>query len=108
MEEIISLKRFNHIDITDPFFDSLSMDYDGFKDWFNRKAKCGAEAYVQYRDGALQAFLYLKDESNEPLTDVIPNRPACKRLKVGTFKIDAHNTKLGERFIKKILVDDKN
>src|SRR3712207_7909254 len=32
-----------------------------------------------------------------------PNRPACNRLKVGTFKIDAHNTKLGERFVKKIM-----
>ena len=35
-------------------------------------------------------------------TTIEPARPACKRLKVGTFKIDAHNTKLGERFIKKI------
>ena len=45
--------------------------------------------------------MYLKDETGE-LTDVEPSRPACKRLKVGTFKIDAHNTKLGERFVKKI------
>lgn len=29
--------------------------------------------------------------------------PAASRLKVGTFKIDAHNTKLGEHFIKKIV-----
>ena len=29
--------------------------------------------------------------------------PEAKRLKVGTFKIDAHNTKLGERFVKKIV-----
>lgn len=103
MEEIISLKQFNEIDIADPFFESLSGDYEGFEEWFKRKRVSGAEAYVLYRDGSLQAFLYLKDESNVPLTDVIPNRPACKRLKVGTFKIDAHNTKLGERFIKKIL-----
>lgn len=103
MEEIISLKQFSEIDISDSFFDSLSEDYYGFEDWFKRKREAGAEAYVQYCDGALQAFLYLKDESNEPLTDVIPNRPACRRLKVGTLKIDAHNTKLGERFIKKIL-----
>lgn len=29
--------------------------------------------------------------------------PTAKRLKVGTFKIDAHNTKLGECFVKKIM-----
>lgn len=29
--------------------------------------------------------------------------PAANRLKVGTFKIDAHNTKLGEFFVKKIM-----
>ena len=51
----------------------------------------------------MQAFLYLKDESGEELIDVIPTRPACNRMKVGTFKIDAHNTKLGERFVKKIM-----
>lgn len=104
MEEIISIQKFNRINIKDSFFDSLIEDYPEFLDWFKRKGESGAEAYVQYKDdGTLQAFLYMKDESDEPLTDVIPNRPACKRLKVGTFKIDAHNTKLGERFIKKIL-----
>lgn len=30
--------------------------------------------------------------------------PAANRLKVGTFKIEAHNTKLGEQFVKKIVV----
>lgn len=47
--------------------------------------------------------MYLKNESGEELIDITPIRPACNRLKVGTFKIDAHNTKLGERFVKKIL-----
>lgn len=47
------------------------------------------------------AFLYLKieDEIDE---NIFPQLEAKKRLKVGTFKIDAHGTKLGERFIKKI------
>lgn len=35
--------------------------------------------------------------------DVNPPMLAAKRLKVGTFKIDAHNTKLGECFVKKIM-----
>lgn len=57
---------------------------------------------MQLDNGRIQAFLYMKDESGEVLNDVIPPRPACRRLKIGTFKIDAHNTKLGERFVKKI------
>lgn len=101
MCETISFKKFSEVDIKDTFFDSLRADYDGFDSWFQKKADKGEYAYVQYRDGGLKAFLYLKEE-NEELKDVEPNRPACKRLKVGTFKIDAHNTKLGERFVKKI------
>ncbi len=101
MSEIISLKKFSEVDIKDTFFDTLRNDYEGFDIWFNKKACEGDSAYVQYDDGKLQAFLYLKDETGE-LTDIEPSRPACKRLKVGTFKIEAHKTKLGERFVKKI------
>ncbi len=47
------------------------------------------------------SFLYLKIESEE-LSDVIPILENKRRLKVGTFKVDAHGTKLGERFVKRI------
>ena len=103
MNETITLKRFADIDSDDVFFDSLKEDYPGFESWFERKSKDNSEAYVQYTNNNLQAFLYLKNESGEELTDITPTRPACNRLKVGTFKIDAHNTKLGERFVKKIM-----
>ena len=103
MNEIITLKRFADIDLNDTFFNSLKEDYPGFDAWFEKKSKDNSEAYVQYTNDNLQAFLYLKNESGEALTDITPIRPACNRLKVGTFKIDAHNTKLGERFVKKIL-----
>lgn len=103
MEEIISVRHFYEIDLNDSFLDSLKSDYPGFEEWFARKSQSNDQAYVQYNDGQLQAFFYMKDESDIPLDDVIPSRPACRRLKVGTFKIDAHKTKLGERFIKKIL-----
>ncbi|MBO4599041.1 MAG: N-acetyltransferase [Bacteroidaceae bacterium] len=103
MNETITLKRFADIDLNDPFFNSLKEDYPEFEAWFEKKSKDCSEAYVQYTNDNLHAFLYLKNESGEELTDITPARPACNRLKVGTFKIDAHNTKLGERFIKKIL-----
>lgn len=44
--------------------------------------------------------MYHKIES-ESLLDVYPNQPVKKRLKIGTLKIEAHGTRLGERFIKK-------
>ena len=103
MNEAITLKRFADIDLNDVFFDSLKEDYPEFEAWFEKKSQDNSKAYVQYTNNKLQAFLYLKDESGEELTDVTPARPACKRMKVGTFKIDAHNTKLGERFVKKIM-----
>lgn len=103
MNETIIVKLFADIDLNDPFFDSLKEDYEGFEGWFEKKSKSDAKAYVQYTDKKLQAFLYLKKEVGEELTDVVPIRPACSRMKVGTFKIDAHNTKLGERFVKKIM-----
>ena len=103
MNETIILRSFADIDLNDAFFDTLKDDYPGFEAWFQKKSKENSKAYVQYTNNNLQAFLYLKDESGEELTDVTPIRPACKRMKVGTFKIDAHNTKLGERFVKKIM-----
>ena len=70
MEEIISLRNFNEINLQDPFFKSLIEDYPEFPEWFKRKGQSGADAYVQYKDNAtLQAFLYMKDESDEVLAD---------------------------------------
>lgn len=100
MTEQILEKKFKDINLKDPFFDTLKSDYKGFTVWF--ESKYNEIAFVQYNlKGELQAFLFLKIEDGI-LDDIVPIRPSAKRLKVGTFKIDAHNTKLGERFIKKI------
>ena len=97
----MKLVKFKEVNLDDPFFDSLKADYKGFEEWFGRKSD--NDAYIQKKnDGSLQAFLYLKIE-DEAITDVIPNFPEAKRLKVGTFKIEAHNTKLGERFVRMIM-----
>ena len=96
-------KLFQDIDIYDFFFDSLREAYTEFNHWFIRKSNTGAKALVDYdENGRLQAFLYLKIE-NGPLIDIDPVLENKKRLKIGTFKINAHGTILGERFIKKIL-----
>lgn len=103
MNHHINQKAFSEIDINDCFFQSLKDDYPGFEQWFLKKALKGEKAFVLYNDSnTLDGFLYLKIEK-EIVTDVIPNILADNILKVGTFKINAHGTKLGEQFIKIIL-----
>lgn len=97
----MEIHKFSDIALSDPFFDSLKADYPGFSKWYEKKSVENARAYIQKNEkGLLQAFLYLKVEQ-EALTDIEPTMPAANRLKVGTFKIDAHNTKLGEFFVRK-------
>lgn len=89
---------FNRINLEDSFFDSLREDYDGFNEWFNKKA------YVLFsnNDSAVLGFLYLKDET-ESDNSISPNFDIHRRLKIGTFKVKAHHTVFGERFMTIIL-----
>ena len=97
---ILSRRLFRQLDLADPFFDSLKQDYREFSNWFATKAD--ESAYVSEDDyGKLNGFLYLKIEDGQ-VSDTVPPLPTARRLKVGTFKIHAHGTRLGERFIKKI------
>lgn len=92
--------KFRDINLNDPFFDSLKQDYPLFERWYISKSE--AEAYVSYNDnGCIDGFLYLKNETEE-LSDMTPALMTMDRVKCGTFKIDAHGTKLGERFVRKI------
>ncbi|WP_337043761.1 N-acetyltransferase [Emticicia sp. 17c] len=101
MENQIQIKSFSQIDINNPFFDSLKLDYREFEKWFAKKASDGAEAYLLIDKNNIEAFLYLKIEEDDVL-DIEPPLPRAKRVKVGTFKVNPHGTRLGERFIKKI------
>lgn len=93
--------KFEHIDLDDPFFDSLKSDYKEFSDWFSKKRKNGEGAFIfTNSQDLLDGFLYLKIEDGE-LNDIEPNLPSKNRLKIGTLKINPHGTRLGERFIKK-------
>lgn len=98
----IQSQYFKDIDISDVFFDSLKKDYSEFNSWFCKKATENEHAFTLYENSKLMAFLYLKIE-NEIDEAIAPKFEEKRRLKVGTFKIDAHGTKLGERFVKKIL-----
>jgi RimJ/RimL family protein N-acetyltransferase len=95
----LQLQRFADIDLNDPFFDSLKEGYKEFCEWFHKKAEEKA-FIIKDDDGFLQGFVYLKEEHDQIL-DVTPPLPNDRYLKIGTFKINAHGTKLGERFVKK-------
>jgi L-amino acid N-acyltransferase YncA len=100
MADTLRRTTFGETDLNDVFFDSLKEQYKEFPDWFARKA--AEPVYVIDSDeGSLRGFIYLKEE-NEAITDITPNLEPARRIKVGTLKIDAHGTKLGERVIKKI------
>lgn len=98
----LSVKKevFGNINLSDPFFDSFRLDYDGFDKWFSRK--CDEEAYIcRADDNKILGFLYLKTEDeNESYSDIAPVFEPKRRLKVGTFKVESTGFRLGERFIK--------
>lgn len=100
-KDVIQKVKFSSLDINDPFFESLRLDYQPyFEDWFLKKKN--EDAYIFKNNGELGGFLYLKDE-NEDDKSVSPPLSKKRRLKIGTFKIDSHGTVLGQRFINIIL-----
>lgn len=99
----IQYKFFSEIDLKDSFFDSLRQDYQGFDNWYNKKALQGEKAYILYEENKLVCFLYLKEENPIDNTGIIPPLDSAKSwIKVGTFKVIPHRTKLGERLIKRM------
>ncbi|MEN9481025.1 MAG: hypothetical protein RLZZ298_2420 [Pseudomonadota bacterium] len=98
-DNLLRLERFEDIGLEDPFFDTLKADYSEFGQWFKKKKD--HQAFTFRNDlGLLDGFLYLKTE-DEPILDTNPPLPHDRRLKIGTFKVNPHGTRLGERFIKR-------
>jgi ribosomal protein S18 acetylase RimI-like enzyme len=90
----------NELMITDPIFDSLRQDYQGFDSWW--RDKCARErrpCWAVFDDG-LAGLVVRKDES-AAATDAITK--AEKILKLCTFKVRPENrgVKLGELLLKK-------
>ncbi len=100
MSDTLEVKPFEDTLLADSFFDSLKQDYKDFPNWFRGKIKAQEKAYVQRTDGQLTGFMYLKLEDGE-VSDVDPQMKPTRRLKIGTLKVEAHGTKLGERLMKK-------
>lgn len=100
--KMLSVKKelFGYVDLNDAFFDSLKDAYPDFIPWFNKKSE--EYAYVCRTDEQeIKGFLYIKTEDqSENYSSIEPKFSPKKRLKVGTFKVDASGFRLGERFIK--------
>ena len=99
--QTLSVKKeyFGNINLNDSFFDSFREDYLGFDKWFNKKSE--EISYICFYAGAINAFLFIKQEDEtENYSDITPSLPPKKRLKIGTFKVTANGFKLGERFLK--------
>lgn len=100
MEDVLlGFEPFKQVSLEDPFFDSLKADYGEFAEWFKKKGDHHAYTF-RNTSSLLDGFLYLKVEDG-PVLDTHPPLPPSKRLKIGTFKINPHGTRLGERFIKR-------
>lgn len=101
MGKNLEYATFAQINLNDLFFDSLKKDYAGFDEWFCKKS--AEYAYVHYdKENNLDGFLYVKLDGTK-VNDVEPVIKAKKIVKIGTFKINPHGTRLGERFIKSAL-----
>jgi hypothetical protein len=99
LDKELRVEKFKNISLADPFFDSLKNDYPEFSIWFQNKEN--NDAFIFKSDiGGLDGFLYLKEDFG-PVVDVEPNLVSSHRLKIGTFKINPHGTRLGERFMKR-------
>lgn len=84
------------------FFDSLRDGYDGFDEWFRRKAREDRRAWI-YRDkhGNLAALCVYDIQNDEVLNDA-QERLVGDALKLCTFKVGekVRGRKIGELFLK--------
>ncbi|MDG4971009.1 hypothetical protein [Lactococcus lactis] len=102
MNDVIQKIKIGALSVENPFFDSLRESYghDEFNNWLMTKRE--EDAYVLRDEDKLLGFLYLKDETEETMC-ITPSFEYKRRLKIGTFKIDAHRTVLGQRFLSIVL-----
>lgn len=100
IDDHIERVPFSDISLKDPFLGSLRDSYQGFDDWFLRKASANEQAWISRNRTTheLQAMLYLKDEDGDDDSCKPPlHKP---RVKIGTFKVAfGHHTSLGKRLL---------
>lgn len=89
-----------NLNLSDPIFDSLKQEYEGFEKWFEKISREGRKCWVHHReDGCIGAILIFKIE-NEAIDNSDPPFPKKLRLKLSTFTVTYAGHKIGELFIK--------
>lgn len=90
---------FGKLDFTDSFFDTFKKDYNPYYEiWLKKKAK--DNVYVAFKRRRIRALLKLKTEgSEEDYSDIEPQFPPKRRLKISALKVDYTGEKLGQRFL---------
>ena len=91
------------LDLTQPIFESLRNDYEGFNDWLRKAASQGkARRTWVVRDtrGGYRAIAIVKTRDDHPIV------PGAKATKLSTFKVDSESEgeKLGELLLKTVLM----
>jgi len=96
----ITLVPSSDIDLNDPFFDELKIDYPEFIDWWNAKVvpnrrKCWVS---RFSNGRLSSLLMYKIELGETIADM-PGSPIKNRLKINTLNVTDQGYRMGELLI---------
>lgn len=94
---------------TDPFFDSLKQDYNGFECWFKDCIAKQRHCWVIEQESGLSGMVIYKDESRkvpkdkQELDDL--KVPGNNVLKLCTFKVEetSRGEKFGEQLLKKTM-----
>lgn len=96
----VELKYVYQVDSSDPIFDSLRNDYDGFDEWLTRCKRQHRECYVSASsDSSIAGIAIFKSE------DRLPDGTKGKTLKVCTFKVSEHHSgnRIGELLLKPVM-----
>ena len=90
-----------NLDINDPFFNSLKVEYghNEFIKWFKKISREGRKCLVHFKENKRIGALLIHKIEDEAI-DSTPILFTKRRLKLSTFKVSYTGYKLGELFIK--------
>lgn len=88
-----------NLNIDDPFFNSLKIDYSEFEEWLQKISREGRKCWVYYKDDLRIGALLIYKFEDEPISST-PPLPRKKRLKICTLKVSQIGYKMGEFFLK--------
>lgn len=89
------------LDLLDPFFDSLKVDYPDFEKWFRQKSRKGRKGWIYQPKTQIEAICLWKVEQNESVKQLLLNEN-FNGIKICTMKVQSFGKKIGELFLQLI------